>query len=747
MGGKECQRGGRTGMSAGAQTARNRAAEGFPARIRDLLLRYFRSNKNVLIAMFMIVALSVMLTPLPSFVMDILIGVNILLALVIHMMTIFVAQPLQFSTFPSLLLVMTIFRLALNIATTRLILSRGREGITAAGNLIATFGSFVGGGGLTASPTLDSLAVGVTVFIILMVIQFLVVAKGANRVAEVAARFTLDAMPGKQMAIDADLNAGVIDDQEAKKRRMEVQQLADFYGAMDGAAKFVYYDNVAGMIITLVNIVVGFVIGIAIHGMTFSDAGLVYTILTIGDGLSSQIPSLLISVGSGLLVTRSAGRGEFGDEILGQIFGQNKPIFVAAVLVGVIGLSGLLGLTPFPALPLLTVSAICFGLWHVARRNVAAAEREAREREEAAAREGTAKPAAPEKVENLLKVDAMELEVGYGVVPLVDTQQTGGGGLLARVQMIRQQLALELGIIVPPIRIRDNIQLEANEYVIKIFGAPVAKGTAEADRFLAIDSGAATEKIDGDETVEPAFGMPAVWISTANREYAERVGYTVVDAETVVATHLTEVIRNRAPELLTKDEVRKLIDAVKEYSPGTVEEVVPSVLSVTDIQKVLQNLLQEKVSIRNLGAILEALGDVGRRTKDPDILTEFARNSLKRWLCNEYAVPGTKKLNVVTLDPRLEEQLQQKIEHTESGSFMALRPAASQRVVEAISQEVQRQVQAGYSPLLLTGPQVRLHVKRMTAARIPLLAVMSYNEVLQDYEPVSLGMVKADLNT
>jgi len=718
------------------------------ARVQKFLLT--GSNKNVLISIFVVMALVTMLMPLPPFVMDVALSINILLALILLMMTIFAEQPLHFSTFPSLLLMLTLYRLALNISTTRLILSRGREGIDAAGHLIATFGVFVGGGGSEAgTQRIDSLAVGVTIFIILMLIQYLVITKGATRIAEVAARFTLDAMPGKQMAIDADLNSGLIDEQEAVKRRSEIQQLADFYGAMDGASKFVSGDAVAGIIITGINVVIGFIIGVFIHGMEFVDAARVYTILTIGDGLASQIPALLISVGSGLLVTRSAGRKQFGEEVLGQFFGQQRPIAAAAVMLGLLGLSGLIGFTPFPATPLLAVSGLAFALWFIARKTMSASAVEAREAEAQqkakAEEEEAAKPAA-DKVESLLKVDAMELEVGYGVVPLVDTQQSGGGGLLARVQMIRQQLALELGIIVPPIRIRDNIQLEANEYVVKIHGAPVARGTAEADRFMAIDSGAATEKLDGDETIEPAFGMPAVWIYPSSREYAERVGYTVVDAETVVATHLTEVIKSRASELLTKDEVRKLLDAVKEYSPGTVEEVTPGVLSLTEIQKVLQNLLQEKISIRNLAAVLEVLGDVGRRTKDPDILTEFARNGLKRWLCNEYAVPGTRKLNVVTLDPRLEEQLQQHIEHTDGGAFITLRPAQTQKLVEAISQEVQKQVQNGNNPLLLTGPQIRLHVKRLTMARLPMMAVMSYNEVLQEYEPVSVGMVKVDLN-
>ncbi len=718
-------------------------------KIQRLLLS--KSSKTVLIALFFIAALSTMIIPLPAPIMDVALAVNITIGLGMLLMSIFVEQPLKFSTFPSVLLILTMYRLSLNIASTRLILSRGREGITAAGHLVATFGSFVGGGGVEGgTENLDSLAVGVTVFIILTLVQFMVVSKGANRIAEVTARFTLDAMPGKQMAIDADLNAGTIDEQEAIRRRSEVQQLSDFYGAMDGAMKFVYYDSLCGIAITGINILFGFVIGVFLNGMEFIEAARVFTVLTIGDGLTSTIPSFLISISAGLLVTRSSGRDEFGAEVLGQFFAQEVVIVVAGSLIGLLGLSGLVGVTPFPPIPLLLVSGGVFGLWRLARKSKAHSSIEAREEAEAKKKEEDAAAAAApaaDKVENLLKVDAMELEVGYGVVPLVDTQQSGGGGLLARVQMIRQQLALELGIIVPPIRIRDNIQLEANEYVVKIHGAPVARGTAEADRFMAIDSGAATEKLDGDETIEPAFGMPAVWIYASSREYAERVGYTVVDAETVVATHLTEVIRNRASELLTKDEVRKLLDAVKEYSPGTVEEVVPAILSVGEVQKVLQNLLQEKVSIRNLGAILEVLGDVGRRTKDPDILTEFARNGLKRWLCNEYAAPGTNKLHVVTMDPRLEEQLQQRIEHTEAGSFITLHGAASAKLVEAISAEVQKQVQGGNNPLLLTGPQIRLHVKRLTMARLPMLAVMSFNEVLQDFEPISVGMVRVDLNS
>ncbi|MDR2390633.1 MAG: flagellar biosynthesis protein FlhA, partial [Planctomycetota bacterium] len=727
-------------------TASKRGVELFHLLSERLLRLLGRDgNKNIVVSIFVVCALSAMLVPMPAFVMDIAIGVNILLALILLLMTIFVEQPLNFSTFPSVLLVLTLFRLSLNISSTRLILSRGQEGINAAGNLIATFGAFVGGGGsIDGINRLSSIAVGITIFIIIMVIQYLVITKGATRIAEVAARFTLDAMPGKQMAIDADLNAGVIDQREAIAKRLEIQQQAAFFGAMDGAAKFVSGDTVAGIIITGINILFGFIIGVFIHGMEFVEAARVFTILTIGDGLAAQIPALLISVGSGLLVTRNADKAEFGGEVFGQFFGQHKPIAAAAAMVAVIGFSGLVGVTPFPPVPLFIVSGICICLWLVAFYSQSTAKIRSREMAEAKRQEEEGKSAAGDKVENLLKVDPMELEVGYGVVPLVDTQQSGGGGgLLARVQMIRQQLAVELGIIVPPVRIRDNLQIEANEYVVKIQGAEVARGTAEVDCLMAIDTGAATEKLDGMATVDPAFGMPAVWISPSSKEYAERVGYTVVDAETVVATHLTQVIRSRADELLTRDETNKLLAALKEHSPELVEEVVPKVLSVAEVQKVLQNLLQEKVSIRNLGVILESIGEAGRRTHDADILTEFARFGLRRWLCNEYAAPGTRKLYVVTMDPRLEEQIQQHVEHTDSGSYLALRPAARYRLKEAISAEVKRQMQGGYNPLLLTTPQIRLLIKRLTAERQPQekqqleLAVISHSEVLQDYESVS----------
>jgi len=707
-----------------------RGAELF-ARIRT----QFAKSRDLAVAVFMVATLGIMIYPLTPTVMDLLLGFNITLSLILLLTTIYVIRPIQFSTFPSLLLFATLYRLSLNIATTRLILGNAAEqGEFAAGRLVSVFGNFVGG---------ESVAIGLVIFFILVIVQFVVVTKGATRIAEVAARFTLDAMPGHQMAIDADLNAGLIDEMEARRRREDLHRLTDFYGAMDGASKFVRGDAIAGIIITLVNIIAGLIIGTLMYGMPLAQAGQVFTTLTIGDGLVSQIPALLVSIGAGLLITRSAGEARFGEEVIVQLFSQRRSLAVAAVLLCLLGLTGLVDLTPFPWV-LTLIGVACGVAWYSMRKEAAVSEVKAREEAETKAEEEQAQPAA-EKVEDYLRVDPMEIEVGYGLVPLVDVSQSGqgSGGLLARVQMIRQQMAVELGIIVPPIRIRDNIQLEANEYVIKIQGAPVARGTAEPDKYLAMDSGMATESIDGIETTEPAFGLPAVWIAEGNREYAERVGYTVVDSETVVATHLTEVIKSRAHELLTREEVRRLLDSVREHSPNLVQEVVPDLLSIADVQKVLQNLLRERVSIRNLQGVLEVLGDMGRRTKDPDILTEYARNSLSRWLCNEYAQEG--KLHVVTLDPKVEEAVQQRIEHTDGGAFLALRPAAVNRIVEAVAEQVQKQLQAGYPALLLTSPQIRLHVRRMTESRLPMLAVMSYNEVLPEFEVESVGMVSAEV--
>lgn len=704
--------------------------------------------RDLLIVAFVISTLVIIVLPLPAWMMDFLLALNITLSLVVLLATIYVSRPTDLSVFPSLLLVLTLYRLSLNIATTRLILTRApTHGADAAGHIIRTFGIFVTAAGEESS----GLAVGLVIFVILVVIQFVVITKGATRIAEVAARFTLDAMPGQQMAIDADLNAGLIDEVQAKTRREDLRQLTDFYGAMDGASKFVRGDAIAGIIITIVNIAAGLIIGTSISdpSMSLGEAGTVFTTLTIGDGLVSQIPALLLGIASGLLVTRSAGKSNFGEDVIDQLFYHKRVVGIAALILTTVGLSGVVGITPLPSMPLLLLAAVAgVNWWNLGVKAKAVEEERHGKAEAAAGGEGAAEAgAAPqEKVEDLLKVDPMEIEVGYGLVPLVDVGQSeqGGGGLLGRVTMIRHQMASDLGIIVPPIRIRDNIQLEPNHYVIKIQGNPVAHGTAEPDRYLAMDSGMATERVDGIETVEPAFGLPAVWIPESSREHAEQVGYTVVDAETVVATHLSETIRSRAHELLTREETRHLLDALREHSPNLVQEVVPEVMSLGDIQKVLQNLLRERVSIRSLPVFLEILADIGRRTKDPDILTEYCRNRVARWLCNQYAEDGT--LYVVTLDPSLEEHVAKHVEHTEGGSFLSLRPAVTQKINEAIVGQVQTQLQAGHAnALLLTSPQIRLQVKRMTESVLPMLVVFSYNEVLPEYEVQSLGMVTVDL--
>lgn len=704
------------------------------ARLKDYGER-LGPGRDLSVAVFLIFTVGLIIVPLPTLVMDGLLTMNITFSLLLLLTTVYAARPLDLSAFPSLLLLATLYRLSLNIATTRLILGGAEEyGVGAAGEIVAAFGTFVGG---------ESLGIGITVFAIIVLVQFVVITKGATRISEVAARFTLDAMPGHQMAIDADLNAGLIDEDMARHRRDELRRQTDFYGAMDGASKFVRGDAIAGIIITLINIVVGLILGRVQYGMTLGEAGEVFTLLTIGDGLVSQIPALLVSVAAGLLVTRSADKGNLGTEVLEQLFGQRKAIGVTgAMLLGLAAVSVLFRL-PFPWFPLLVIGGFCAAGWYYMGVTLEAEQ----EAQETAARQEAEEASAgtsgePENVERLLQIDPMALEVGYALVPLVDPGQAGGGGLLGRVQMIRRQTATELGLVVPPVRIRDDIRLEANDYVIKIHGGAVARGMAIPDRLLAMDTGMASGPIDGIETTEPAFGLPAFWILEGQAKDAERLGYTVVDAETVLATHLTEVIRSRAHEILTREEVRRLLNSVRERASELVEEVVrPDLLSIADVQKVLQNLLRERVSIRNLETILETLGDYGRRNKDPEILTEYARNSLARWICSEYT-EGEGNLHVITMEPRLEEHIHRAIERTESGSFLTLRPAEIQQINEAIGNALNPLLQAGHQAILLTSPQIRLHVKRMTEASIPMLVVLSYNEILPEFNVESLGVVE-----
>ena len=706
------------------------------------LLGNFSAVKQGIIPAFLIATIIIIIYPMPLFIMDFLLGINITLGLMVLLACIFIEKPNDMTCFPSLLLILTMYKLALNVATTRLILTNApKDQEHAAGEIIYAFGNFVTG----STGEAFGFIVGIVIFIILVVIQFIVLTKGMTRIAEVAARFTLDAMPGQQMAIDADLNSGIITEDEAREKRDEIRQMADFYGAMDGAAKFVRGDTVAGLIITGVNIGAGLVIGVAIGGMSFLEAGQVFTKLTIGDGLVGQIPSLLISIASGILVTRGNRRDDFGGQIIDQLLNHRKALGICSVLISCLAMTGLLGFTPFPFVPFMSIAAVSGVWWWRLGKGKVKSKKEIAA-EEAAAEEAAAKDKpAEEKVEEFLKIDPMELEVGYGLVPLVDVSQSesGGGGLLNRVAMIRQQMAQELGIIVPPIRIRDNMDLQPNEYSIKIQGNPVTRAIIEPDKYLAMDVGATTDTIRGIETVEPAFGMPAVWINEGQREKAEQYGYAVVDAETVVATHLTEIIRSRSHELLTSEEVRRLLDNVRESMPNLVQAVTPEPLSPFDIQKVLANLLRERVSIRNLPAFLEVMAEIGRRTRDPEIITAHCRNKISRQICNDYAENNV--LHVVMLDPALEDTIAKRIEHSDAGSFLTLRPDAQKKIVDGIAEQVQLQLQNGHSALIITSPQIRLQVKRMTENALATLAVISYNEVLPEFKVESVGMVKVQL--
>jgi flagellar biosynthesis protein FlhA len=618
-----------------------------------------------------------------------------------------------------MLLMTTFYRLALNIAATRLILGNvsPEEPPLFAGKVLYKFGAFVGA---------DNPVVGFIIFVIIVIVQFVVITKGATRISEVAARFTLDGMPGKQLSIDADLNAGLINEQEARGRREKLTREADFYGAMDGASKFVRGDAIAGIIITIINIVGGLIVGY----VAFKDiakSARVYTILTIGDGLVSQIPALLISIASGIIVTRATAEKNLGRDFFSQIFSQPRSLFMVASFLVIMFLAG------FPTIPLLVVIAGCVGVAVLMIRGkrqaaVALAEQKVKDT-----------PKKPERIEALLHVDPMGLEVGYGLIKLVDVSQ--GGDLLNRVTMIRRQSATEMGFIVPPIRIRDNMQLDPDEYVIKIRGVKIAGGRAIADGFLAMDSGATTGKIEGVETREPAFGLPAVWITAAQRQRAEALGYTVVDSTTVIATHLSEVIKSSASDILTREDVNHLVENLKETSAALVSSVLPDVLKINEVHRVLQTLLKERVSIRDLGSILETLGDYGTRTKDPEILAEYCRHGLARSICEQY-MEKDGKLYVVTLDPRLEDKINACIERTERGTFLNMSPKEINKFIESVSKEIEKLVTSGHAPVVLCSPQIRAQVKRIMDTTKMNVAVVSYNEIVTGIGVESLGTVE-----
>jgi flagellar biosynthesis protein FlhA len=683
--------------------------------------------RGLILPAFALALILVILTPLPTSIMDFFLAANITLSAVILVTVMYIRSPLDFSSFPSLLLVMTLFRLVLNIGTTRLILTNAQSrGELAAGKVIEVFGSFVASG---------SLMVAVIIFAIIVIIQFVVITKGATRIAEVAARFTLDGMPGKQMAIDADLNAGAITEEEAKRRRAEITRESDFYGAMDGASKFVRGDAIAGIIITVVNILGGLYVGMVELDMRLVDTLSMFTKLTIGDGLVSQIPAFIVSISAAMIVTRSASRDNLGSELLGQVASQPVAMIMASVFLGA------LMLTPLPKIPLLLLAASTGSIAYVigrGRKRAATAAADA-----AKAKSATADRERPEKY---LAVDAMGLEVGYGLIKLVDRKQ--GGDLLDRITNLRRQIAQDLGIVVPPIRIRDNIQLQPNQYSVKIKGIEVARGEAVPGHLLAIDSGAVTEPIHGIETQEPAFGLPALWIREDQRQHAEVRHYTVVPPTSVLSTHLTEIIKRHSDELLTRNEVNRLLDNLKERSPKLVEEIVPNVLKPGEIQAVLQALLRERVPIRDLETIVETMGDWAARTKEPEILTEYVRHALARTLCQQHR-GDSGRINCLTLDPAVEELIAGNVQSSETRSMLALAPALQRKIVDAIRAAVERALPAcgGATPVLLCPPPIRPWVRRMIESTLDQVAVLSYNEIVRDVEIESRGMVMLDEET
>ncbi|MEA1976253.1 MAG: flagellar biosynthesis protein FlhA [Bacillota bacterium] len=674
---------------------------------------------DIILPIILVLIILSIIVPMPIMMVDFALSINIALALLILLIAMFLKRPLDFSVFPSILLITTIFRLALNITTTRYILSEGR-----AGDVIEAFGKFAIKG---------DAVVGFIIFLIIIIVQFLVITKGSERVSEVAARFTLDAMPGKQMAIDADLNAGLITESEAREKRKTIQGEADFYGSMDGASKFVKGDAIAGIIITIINILAGFGIGSIRFNLSIAEALQKYTLLTVGDGLVSQIPALMISTATGIVVTRAASESDLGTDAIKQLFNQPMVMFIIA------GVLMVLGSTPLPTFPFFILAIIFVYLGYILRSEVKKAVLETEGAiEEDYARDEEEMIKSPENILPLLEIDPIELEFGYGVIPLADPKQ--GGDLFDRLVMIRRQIALELGIVVPMIRLRDNIQLESNEYIIKINGNLVANGSIMFDHFLAMNPGTVEGEIEGTNTVEPAFGLPAKWVSSDNRENAEILGYTVVDPSSMISTHLTEIIKRHSYELLGRQETKRLIDNVSETNPTVVNELIPNILGVGDIQKVLKNLLRERISVRNLVVILETLADYGNQTSDVNVLTEYVRQGLSRQISELYFPNKIGK--IITFKQELENQLMESIEQTSGTGFLSIDPSISQNLINGIATELRALVSVGEEPILITAPIVRFYIKQLTEQSLPDLIVLSYNEIENNVKLESVGMVE-----
>ena len=667
-------------------------------------------KSDILVAVLILGIVFLIIIPLSPGIMDVLLIVNISLSLMMLLVTLYLKRTLDFSTYPTVLLIITLFRLALNISSTRLILGNGGE----AGNVIKAFGNFVVG---------QNIIVGLVVFLIIVVVQFVVITKGAERVAEVAARFTLDAMPGKQMAIDADLSSGLINETQARERRSDIQREADFYGAMDGASKFVKGDAIVGIIITLINIIGGILVGLlGGSGMSFDEVISIYTLATVGDGLCSQIPALLVSTATGIIVTRASTKESFGQDVSKQLFNQPYVFFILG------GMIALMGFIPGLPTPFFLIAAIILPIIGVVKRN------NAKKKEQAAVRDTEETTAAekrkPESVTSLLHVDLIEMEFGYGLISLVDASQ--GGDLLDRVVMIRRQCALDLGIIVPIVRLRDNVQLGTREYVIKIKGTDVAKGEVMPDHYLALKPDDVDEPIEGIDTIEPTFGLPAVWISEANREKAELKGYSTIDVPSVISTHLLEVIKRHADELMGRQQVQTIIDNLKRQQPALVDEVVPKMFTVGEVQKVLANLLREGISIRDIASILETLGDYGMITKDPDVLTEYVRQKFKRAITKNFIPDG--KARVITISPDVEKAISGSLRQTEQGVHAALEPTQIQKLLSNIKSGIDHFLGLGVTPMVITSPVIRKHIKNLSSQVYPDLVVLSYNEIEQDVQ-------------
>ncbi|OOO00207.1 MAG: flagellar biosynthesis protein FlhA [Epulopiscium sp. Nele67-Bin004] len=670
---------------------------------------------DAILGIFVIAILALILVPLPEQVLSLFLILNISIASMILLSALFSKESLDLSLFPTMLLITTIFRLGLNISSTRLILTEAN-----AGPVVEAFGEFVSNG---------DLVIGVIIFIIIAIVNFMVITKGSERVAEVSARFTLDAMPGKQMAIDADLNSGFIDEETAKNRRQKIQHEASFFGAMDGASKFVKNDAVAGILISFINIIAGLIIGMMSKGMDFSTALSTYTILTIGDGLVSAIPALFISTATGVLVTKTQQEGSMSTAIIGQFVYSPLVLYLVAIVLMALGLFTPIG--PAITFPL----AI---LWLIIGRRMQTAEAvEAVEQEIATEDVAAEEIRKPENVVNLLQVDPIQVEFGYGIIPLADGNQ--GGDLIDRVVMIRRQIAIELGTVVPIIRLRDNIQLPPNVYSIKIKDVEVARGEILFDHYMAMNPGYIEEEIEGIETIEPAFGLPALWINESQREKAEIRGYTVVDGPSIIATHLTEVIRGHLAELLTRQDTQTLLNNISENHSALIAELTPKLLSLGDIQKVLGNLLSEGISIRDLPTICEILADYATSIRDTDVLTEYVRQGMARAISKK--VFNTPTNQVITLDPNIEQLIMSHVQHTEQGSYVSLEPKVLQNIIVKLKKEVNKLTSIGLSPIILTSPIVRIYFKQLTKQYIPDLIVISYNEIAQSVEIQSIGMV------